>query len=332
MEFTELVDLASERLGGVVLAANDEFFAPKENLLKPAAPIFVADKYTDRGKWMDGWETRRSRKPTYDWCVIKLGLPGRIRGIVVDTSFFKGNFPARASLEACAATNDASIESLVTPAQRWTEILPETVLIGDSQNRFHITSPERFTHMRFKIFPDGGVARLRVYGEVLPDWDAIERGAQEIDLAAVEHGGVIASSSDKFFGAPSNLILPGASLGMFDGWETRRRRGPGHDWAVVRLGAPGAIRRVDVETSFFKGNFPESCSLDACRAASGDSAPVNFAWTEILPRTPLEADARRVFEKELHAPTEATHVRLNIYPDGGVARLRVFGQRTQHKK
>jgi allantoicase len=330
MEFTELVDLASERLGGRVLTANDDFFAPKENLLKSAAPVFVADKYTDRGKWMDGWETRRRRTPGYDWCVVKLGLPGRIRGVVMDTSFFKGNFPARASLEACTADAATSIELLLASAKSWTEILPETALIGDSQNRFHITSPERFTHLRFKIYPDGGVARLRVHGEVLPDWKIIEPADDEVDLAAVEHGGVILNSSDKFFGAPANLILPGPSLGMFDGWETRRRRGPGHDWAVVRLGAAGTIRRVVVETSFFKGNFPESCSLDACRATADDSAHANLAWTEILPRAPLEADARRVFEKELRAPGEATHVRLNIYPDGGVARLRIFGQRAKH--
>jgi allantoicase len=335
MDFLEMVDLASERLGGRVLAANDDFFAPKENLLKPAAPVFVADKYTDRGKWMDGWETRRRRTPGYDWCVVKLGLPGRIRGVVVDTSFFKGNFPARASLEACVVAGTPSLELLLAPAHPWTEILPESALIGDSQNRFHITSPNRFTQLRFKIYPDGGVARLRVHGEVLPDWEAVERTGDELDLAAVEHGGVILSSSDKFFGAPANLILPGASLGMFDGWETRRRRGPGHDWTVVRLGAPGTIRRVVVETSFFKGNFPESCSLDACRAASDtrdDTAAANFDWKEILPRSPLEADARRVFEKELRAPSEATHVRLNVYPDGGVARLRVFGQRAKNPR
>jgi allantoicase len=335
MDFLEMVDLASERLGGRVLAANDDFFAPKENLLKPAAPVFVADEYTDRGKWMDGWETRRRRTPGYDWCVVKLGLPGRLRGVVVDTSFFKGNFPARASLEACVAVGTPSLELLLAPAHPWTEILPESALIGDSQNRFHITSPNRFTHLRFKIYPDGGVARLRVYGEVLPDWEAAERDGLELDLAAVEHGGVIVSSSDKFFGAPANLILPGPSLGMFDGWETRRRRGPGHDWALVRLGAPGTIRRVIVETSFFKGNFPESCSLDACRAASDardDTAAANFDWKEIVPRSPLEADARCVFEKELRSPSEVTHVRLNVYPDGGVARLRIFGQRAKHTR
>jgi allantoicase len=328
MEFTELVDLASERFGGRVLAANDDFFAPKENLLKPAAPVFLSDKFTDRGKWMDGWETRRRRTPGHDWCVIQLGLPGRIRGVVVDTSHFKGNFPARASLEACAAHGEPPIETLLAPAVRWTEILPETILIGDTRNRFHITTPDRFTHLRFKIFPDGGVARLRVHGDVLPDWDASERAGAELDLAAIEHGGIVLASSDMFFSAPSNLILPGAPLGMSDGWETRRRRGPGHDWTIVRLGARGIIRRVIVETTHFKGNFPESCSLDACSAAH--DVPVNrLDWKEILPRSPLAADALREFQKELHAAADVTHVRFNIYPDGGVARLRIFGQRTK---
>jgi allantoicase len=318
-----------------VLAANDDFFAPKENLLKPAAPVFDADKFTDRGKWMDGWETRRRRTPGYDWCVIKLGLPGQIRGVVVDTSFFKGNFPARASLEACVASGTPSLELLLAPAHPWTEILPESPLLGDSQNRFPISSEARFTHLRLKIYPDGGVARLRVYGEALPDWEAADSAGDELDLAAVEHGGVILASSDMFFGSPANLILPGPSLGMFDGWETRRRRGPGNDWAVIRLGAPGTIRRVVVDTSFFKGNFPESCSIEACHAAGAlrhDSTHANFAWSEVLPRTPLEADARRVFEKELRSPGDVTHVRLNIFPDGGVARLRIFGQRAKQSR
>jgi allantoicase len=332
MDFTELVDLASERLGGRVLAANDDFFAPKENLLKPAAPVYIADRYTDRGKWMDGWETRRRRTPGYDWCVIKLGLAGRIRGVLVDTSFFKGNFPARASLEACAASAASDVDSLTVSPHAWTEILPESALVGDSQNRFHITPPERFTHLRFKIFPDGGVARLRIYGEVVPDWKAIEGAGEDVDLAALECGAFITASSDKFFGSPANLILPGPSLGMFDGWETRRRRGPGHDWAIIRLGAPGIIHRVEVDTSFFKGNFPESCSLEGARAASDGSTPSNLRWSEILPRSPLEADSRRVFENELRPPGEVSHVRLNVYPDGGVARLRIFGQRAKHTR
>ncbi|HEX2715238.1 MAG TPA: hypothetical protein VHM88_23920, partial [Candidatus Acidoferrales bacterium] len=161
MDFTELVDLASERLGGVVLAANDEFFAPKENLLKPAKPIFIEGKYTDAGKWMDGWETRRRRTPGFDWCLIRLGLPGILRGVIVDTAHFKGNYPEHCSLEGCTLDGNPDAEKLTGRETRWDEILPKSGLKGDVENRFVIETPQRSTHLRFNIFPDGGVARLR---------------------------------------------------------------------------------------------------------------------------------------------------------------------------
>jgi allantoicase len=188
MDFTELVDLAAEKLGGAVLFANDDFFAPKENLLKVAAPIFIEDKYTDLGKWMDGWESRRRRTPGFDWCIIRLGLPGIIRGIVVDTSFFRGNYPEHCSLEACTLDGLPTAEDLLSESVQWTQILPQLPLSGDTQNPFNIESEQRFTHLRFKIYPDGGVARLRVYGQVVPDWDRIRQRGGDIDLAAVENG------------------------------------------------------------------------------------------------------------------------------------------------
>ncbi|HEV2828053.1 MAG TPA: hypothetical protein VGW76_10670, partial [Pyrinomonadaceae bacterium] len=160
MDFTELVDLASEKLGGTVLVANDEFFAPKENLLKPEAPIFIEGKYTDLGKWMDGWETRRRRTPGYDWCIIRLGAPGKIRGVVVDTSFFRGNYPEHCSVEACTIDGLPTIDELSGEAVEWTQLLPQLPLAGDTQNPFAVESEQRFTHLRFKIYPDGGVARL----------------------------------------------------------------------------------------------------------------------------------------------------------------------------
>lgn len=329
MDFTDHIDLASERLGGRVLAANDEFFAPKENLLKAAAPIWIADKYTDVGKWMDGWETRRRRTPGYDWCIVKLGLPGTIRGVVVDTAHFKGNYPESCEIEACAAEGDPSASQLEKCETTWIALLPKLPLGGDTRNLFPCNFASRVTHLRFKIFPDGGVARLRVHGEVVPDWAALERHGGELDLAAVENGGWVVASSDKFFGSPNNLILPGRSAGMHDGWETRRRRGPGHDWCIVRLGAPGQIGRVEVDTSFFKGNFPESCSLEVCAAARDltDPQALNaLPWKEILSRTTLRADSLHVYEKELREAGEVTHARLNIYPDGGVARLRLSGK------
>ncbi len=327
-DFTELVDLASERLGGVAVAANDEFFAPKENLLKVAKPVFIEAKYTDVGKWMDGWETRRRRTPGFDWCIIRLGLPGILRGIVVDTSHFKGNYPPYCSLDACAVDGHPDVETLTSADARWNEILPKSSVQGHAENRFGTASPQRFTHLRFNIYPDGGVARLRVYGEVARDFTQLMGTSSVIDLAAVEHGGLVIACSDMFFGSRHNLVMPGPALSMSDGWETRRRRGPGHDWAVIKLGTSGIIRRLEVDTSHFKGNFPESCSLEACAApakATQESVLSSLPWVEVLPRTKLQAHTRHFFEKELNPVGAATHVRFNIYPDGGVSRLRVFG-------
>jgi allantoicase len=329
-EFTEFVDLAAERVGGAVLYANDDFFAPKENLLKPGAPVFLEGEYTDRGKWMDGWESRRRRTPGFDWCIIRLGLPGRLRGVVVDTAHFKGNYPEQCSLEACAVDGQPDVERLLDEAVEWREVLPVSNLKGDSQNPFPIADDGRATHLRFKIYPDGGVARLRVYGEVAPDWPRLTAHGGRIDLAAVESGGLVLACSDMFFGHRHNLIMPGRAANMSDGWETKRRRGPGHDWVVIKLGARGRIHQVEVDTSHFKGNYPESCSLEGCdaRGAGGDANALAgvAAWTEILPRTKLQAHTRHHFTDELKHTTGAlSHVRFNIYPDGGVSRLRLYG-------
>ncbi|HZT59283.1 MAG TPA: allantoicase [Pyrinomonadaceae bacterium] len=327
--FTNLIDLAAERLGGAVLYADDDFFAPKENLLKASAPVFVEGKYTERGKWMDGWESRRRRTPGFDWCLIRLGLAGRVRGVVVDTSFFRGNYPEACSLEACASEGNPTVADLTHEATEWVEILPQSPLQGDSINPFAVSSSERFTHLRFKIYPDGGVARLRVYGDVLPDWERIKRAGGLVDLASVECGGLVVATSDEFFGGRHNLIMPGRGRDMGDGWETKRRRGPGHDWCVVRLGAAGTITRVEVDTAHFKGNFPESCSLEVAGATAGvmdEAALDSLQWRELLPRTPLQAHARHFYERELRDAGEATHARFRIYPDGGVSRLRLYGR------
>lgn len=329
MDFTELVDLASEKLGGAVLVANDEFFAPKEDLLKATTPVFLEGEYTERGKWMDGWETRRRRTPGHDWCIIRLGLPGIIRGIVVDTSYFRGNYPEHCSFEACAIEGQATPDDLMNHSIQWIPIMPQLPLAGDTQNPFPIQNDERFTHLRFMIYPDGGVARLRVYGEVLPDWTRLKRLGGDIDLAAVENGGLVVACSDMFFGHRHNLIMPGRAVNMSDGWETKRRRGPGHDWVIIRLGAPGQVHWVEVDTSYFKGNFPESCSLEACNA--GDSSverltDLTVRWNSILPRTKLQAHTRHLFEEELLDSDTASHLRFNIFPDGGVSRLRVYGK------
>jgi allantoicase len=328
-DFTELVDLASEKSGGAVLYANDDFFAPKENLLKPSAPIFIEGKYTDLGKWMDGWETRRRRSPRleekFDWCIIRLGLSGVIHGVVVDTSFFRGNFPSHCSIEACAVDGQPDVEQLLGATTEWTEILPVSELQGDSQNGFTITFDERVTHLRLKIYPDGGVARLRVYGVVVPRWDALKKRESEIDLAAVEHGGTVLQASDMFFGHRHNLIMPGRAQDMSDGWETKRRRGEGYDWCVIKLGTAGTIKRVEVDTLWFKGNYPESCWIEAGNAG-GETNFENIDWQELLPEQKLQAHTLHEFADEIRDCGVVTHIRFNIFPDGGVSRLRLYGR------
>ncbi len=318
-----LIDLASARVGGRALAANDEFFAPKRNLLRPEPPVFIEGKYTDRGKWMDGWETRRRRTPGHDWCLVRLGIPGVIRAVTVDTSFFRGNYPEACSLDAAglAARAPRRLDAI-----GWTEILPRAPLQGHTQNEFAIDGAEPCTHVRLRIYPDGGVARLRVWGEARPDWQRIARARRALDLIAVAHGGVPLASSDEFFGEPLNLLMPGRPANMGDGWETRRRRGPGHDWVVIRLGRRGTPARVEIDTTHFKGNFPESASLEGCDEP--ELSPLvtpgeAVRWTELVPRAKLRADTRHRFDVR---GRPVTHVRLNIFPDGGVARLRVFGR------
>lgn len=313
-DFRALIDLASERLGGAVLYATDDFFAEKENLLRQSKAVWKEHEYTDRGKWMDGWESRRKRTPGHDHAIIRLGAPGVIRGFVVDTAFFRGNYPSHCSIEACYAP----FESLPDELADWIEILPKSELRGDSENEFAVESPFAFTHLRFHIYPDGGVARLRVHGDVVPEWRRSGGLANQIDLAAIEHGGEVLTCSDMFFGPKHNLIMPGRAFNMSDGWETKRRRGPGHDWVIVQLACEASVQRIELDTSHFKGNYPDTGSIDA--SLGGDE------WNEILPRTKLLADTRHIFVLE---PREATHVRLNVYPDGGVARMRVYGIATE---
>jgi allantoicase len=322
--FLTLIDLASIRLGASVIAANDEFFAPKDRLIAPEGPVRMENRYTDRGAWMDGWETRRRRDSGHDWCIIRFGAPGIVRGVDVDTTHFKGNFPAACAIDLCAVDGNPAAADLVDAG--WREAMPRSPLKGDAHNLFAIEEGPRATHLRLSIFPDGGVARLRVYGEVVPDWQQLARRG-EVDLAAAEHGGRVVACSDMFFGSQHNLIMPGDARTMGEGWETQRRRGDGHDWIIVRLGTAGTIARAEVDTRHFKGNAPGACSLEACRALAvlpGGGA----AWEELLGRTPLQPDARHLFETELAVVPGVTHVRFNIYPDGGVARLRVFGRTT----
>ena len=332
-EFTHLIDLASARLGGVAVATTDDFFAEKENLIKPEPPVFIPGEYTDRGKLMDGWESRRRRTPGHDWCIVKLGLPGVIHAFVVDTAFFTGNYPTHCWIDGCglpagADPTDAAVE--------WHPVLGRSELAGDSQNTFALPltahAERRYTHLRLNIFPDGGVARLRVMGESLPDWTRLLAAPGELDLASAVHGGYVVDTSDRFYGDPRNMLMPYSAKNMGDGWETKRRRGPGHDWSVLRLGLDAAIRRIELDTAHFKGNYPDTASIETATLkdeGGGVSADVAARaighWTTLLPQTKLQPDHVHVFDTALAPDATASHVRLNIYPDGGVSRFRVYG-------
>ena len=321
-DFTDLIDLASQRLGGSVLYATDDFFAEKENLLKPEKAVWKEHQYTDRGKWMDGWESRRKRTPGHDFAIVRLGVPGVVHGVVVDTSYFRGNYPAECSFQGCFAPPETEVDTLLSEETRWFEILPRSPLEGDSENRFEVVTSCAVTHVRLHIYPDGGVARLRVHGEVIPDWRGKGGLKQETDLAAVEHGGQALACSDMFFGNRHNLLMPGRAKNMSDGWETKRRRGPGHDWVIVQLAVEGNPRRIEIDTSHFKGNFPDTCSMEGWIRETEE-------WVELLPRTKLLADTRHMFIDELQPVAAVSQVRLNVFPDGGVARMRVYGLATE---
>ncbi len=331
--FDSMVDLAAESVGGKALHATDEFFAGKENLLKPGRGVFIPGKYTENGKWMDGWESRRKRTPGHDSCIVKLGLPGSIYGVDIDTNHFTGNYPEHASLEIAEAAANASVEQLLSPETKWREVLPLKKLQGGSRNLFELADRSRATHVRLHIHPDGGVARLRVHGVALPDWKSAAAHDGLVDLAAVTNGAVVAISNDQYFGHGDQLIHPGEPQNMGEGWETRRKRGPGNDWIVVRLAAPGTISRAEIHTTHFKGNHPDRASLEG--AVLPADIPADYLasrsidWKAILPQTKLGPDAKHLFDSELRASGPFTHVRLSIYPDGGVARLRLFGKRSE---
>ena len=324
--FASLADLASARVAGRAIATNDEFFAPKSNLVKPEPAIFIPGKFTSRGKWMDGWESRRRRTPGHDWCIVALGMRGRIRGVNVDTHHFTGNFPSHCSIDALDTARPLTTAQRQAEGAPWALLLPKTPLAGNADNFIAIDDDRSWTHVRLNIFPDGGVARLRVFGDVTVDWRQVAPRGRSVDLASILNGGLVLGASDMHFGARDNMIMPGRAKNMGDGWETRRRRGLGHDWAIVRLGAPGTIARLEIDTNHFKGNYPDSASLEGCFVPGATlDALTSASWAEILPRTKLRPHHRHLLAKELRRAGPVSHVRLNIFPDGGISRLRVYG-------
>jgi allantoicase len=317
-DFEALPDLASRALGGSVVHANDELFAAKENLVTPGPAVFDPAAFGPRGKVYDGWETRRRREPGSDEAIVRLGVPGTVAGVVVDTAFFTGNYPPEVSVEAAALDGYPSVAE--ARAAAWTTLVPRSAVRGDTANAFRVDSDARWTHVRLTLHPDGGVARLRVHGRPVPDPRLL---TGTVDLAALENGGDVVACSDMFYSSARNLLMPGRARHMGEGWENARRRGGGNDYVTVRLAAPGVLRRVVVDASWFVGNAPGWVSLrglDARHAALEDES----AWSEVLPRTRIQPDTRHQFP--VTAADPVTHVRLDVFPDGGLARLRVLGE------
>lgn len=312
-DWARLPDLASRRVGGSVVWANDELFAERENLIRPTEAVFQPATFGHKGQIYDGWETRRRREAGDDMAVVRLGLPGVVRGVVVDTAFFTGNYPPFCSVHACA------VEGYPSPAELadadWVELVGRAALAGDSKNPFAVSDPRRFTHVRLTIHPDGGVARFRVHGEPVADPRFVDLAS--LDLAALENGATVSGCSNMFYSSPANLISPGFAAVMGEGWETSRRRDDGNDWVSVYLAGPGVVRLAELDTSHFKGNAPGWASLSGLGVDG---------WTPLLDRVRLQPDTRHRFA--LPEGGEVTEVRMDVYPDGGMARLRLHGALT----
>ncbi|WP_032406577.1 allantoicase [Rhodococcoides fascians] len=304
-------DLAVRTLGGAVVWANDETFAEKENLITPGKADYSTATFGHKGQIYDGWETRRRREAGHDEAIVRLGAAGIVSAVIVDTSWFTGNYPPEISVEAAEVTGFPSPTELY--ATEWTTIVARSAVDGDSENRFEVASDARWTHVKLSIYPDGGVARLRVLGRGVPDPKFLAVGP--VDLAALENGAYVSACSNMFYSSPNNLLFPGPPRSMGEGWETSRRRNDANDWVQVQLAGTGRIRLAELDTSCFLGNAPGAASLQG-RLGDGD-------WIELLPRTTLQPDTRHRFVLDHDAPV--SEVRMDIFPDGGMARLRLFG-------
>ena len=317
------INLAHPRLGAKTVFVTDDFFAPCERMLNPAPAVFVPGKFDDNGKWMDGWESRRKRVEGYDYCIVRLGRPGVIRGVDIDTSHFRGNHPPAASIDACLCDDDLPGEST-----SWTTILDSVDLEQDRHHLHDIVDSGVYSHLRLNIYPDGGIARLRVYGVPQCDWSEHDPAAI-VDLAALENGGRAIACSNQAFGSNMmSLGLPGRGVDMGDGWETARRREPGNEWVIVALGHPGTIKAVELDTAHYKGNYPDRASIQAGyqRRITRNSVTIeSMFWPELMAEQKLAADSVCRFESELQDLGPVTHVRVNIIPDGGLSRVRLYG-------
>ncbi len=320
-DFTDQPDVASRALGASVVYANDELFAARENLVTAEPPVHDPRAFGPRGKVYDGWETRRRRTPGNDLAIVRLGVRSQVHGVVVDTSYFTGNYPPQVSVDGVDLPGYPSVDELI--AARWQPLVPASAVKGDSRNTFAVAGAPTCTHVRLTLHPDGGVARLRVHGRPAPD-RALLTGT--IDLAALENGGDVVDCSDDYYASARNLLLPGRARTTGEGWENARRRDAGNDHVTVRLAGLGTVRRLVVDTSCFIGNAPAEVLVRGCVGVpDGDRGP--DGWVTLLPRGEVQPDTRHVLAVDADAATiPVDHVRLDVFPDGGLARLRVLGE------
>ncbi|MEQ8286247.1 allantoicase [Thalassospira sp.] len=325
-EFTRrFVNLADERLGAVAIFATDDFFADKQRMLQTADAVFYPDRYDDNGKWMDGWESRRKRVEGHDYCVVRLATSCRIFGVDIDTSHFTGNFPPAGSLEGCYCPDGDPLDNA-----KWDEIVAPMGLGASAHHYADVTSDAIYTHVRLHIYPDGGVARLRVYGRPNRDWTDMATRGEQVDLASMMNGGVVVGWSDSHYGNPNAILAPGRGVNMGDGWETRRRREPGNEWLIIELGNPGEIEKIIVDTCHFKGNYPDRVSIQGAYVDGEKDKSLtarSMFWSTILPESKMQADHIHEFDAaSLSINGPVTHLRLNSIPDGGISRLRILGK------
>jgi len=317
-----MVDLAQSRLGTKVVYKTDEFFAPAKRIINPWPPIFKEGVFDKHGKWMDGWETRRKRNKGHDFLILKLGRPGKIYKVDIDTSYFNGNQPSKISLEACYSKN-----KLPSKNSKWINILNKKSTKPNSHHFFNIKNKSIFTHVKLNIYPDGGVARIRIYGKMV-----IKKkfGKKIINLTSVLNGATPIACNNEHFGRAENILAPGTGKNMGDGWETRRSRGKNFDWLILKCATAGKINKIQIDTHHFKGNYPDKCSLQAAylnnKTSFKNVVKKSKKWNFLLNKVKLHAHKKHNFNNKQMKKNKINYIRINIFPDGGISRIRVFGR------
>jgi len=317
-----LIDLAQPRLGSKVIFKTDDFFASANRIIDPSSPIFKEGLFNKNGKWMDGWESRRKRTPGHDYLIIKLGKPGSISKVNVDTSHFNGNQPSMISIDACNSKSN-NIKSF-----KWKNLVSKKKTKANSHHIFKTSSKSVFTHIKLNIFPDGGVARLRLYGSISKENNNF--GKKTINLASLLDGASVVACNNEHFGKAENILAPGKAKNMGDGWETRRRRDKGFDWLILNSIDGEMIDKIEISTHHFKGNFPSHCSLQAAYIPTkkSSSSIVNSSnnWKTLMNKTTLKANKTHTFKNTLMKKNKINFIKINIFPDGGISRFRIFGK------